>query len=141
MSRRLSPEGRDDIERRVIRSLLGDGFESTLFPGAPFFPPVDVYETDDCLVIRMEIAGMKRKDITVELERDSLVVRGRRDDASKGRKVRYHRMEIEYGSFERRVKVIAPVSREGITARYRDGLLEVRLPWRGRAKPGFAAEE
>jgi HSP20 family protein len=141
MGERPIPGGGREIQRRLIKSLLGEEFLGPVFPELRFQPCVDVYETADCLVIRMEIAGMKKKDIIVEMEGDTLVIRGRREDTAGGPKVRYHQMEIEYGTFERSVRIASPVRRAAVTARYRDGFLEVRLAWRKRMKRGAASAE
>ncbi|MDD5557746.1 MAG: Hsp20/alpha crystallin family protein [bacterium] len=97
---------------------------------ARFDPAIDVFETEEGTVVRMEIAGMRRRDISVELVADILVIRGRRRERPAGRKVTYHRLEIEYGAFERRVRIASPVREDAVSAVYREGLLEVRLPRR-----------
>lgn len=122
------------IGRSVLRDLLGGGSAGPSFEEMRLEPCIDVFEIPEGTVIKMDIAGMKRRSISVELEGETLVIKGRRDDRSKGRKIRFHHMEIEYGAFERRVRIEGPVREEAISARYRDGFLEVRLPRRRSAR-------
>jgi HSP20 family protein len=98
-----------------------------------FEPCIDVFETPEGTVVKMEIPGMKKRDVTVELEGDTLIIRGLRDDASRGKRISYQQMEIDYGRFERRVKIHTPIRKDAVRACYRDGFLEVRLPGR---RPG-----
>lgn len=122
-----------ELERRIIRSMWGDESSGPIFTEVHFEPCVDVFETREGTVVKMEIPGMKKRNITVELEGDTLIIRGLRNDASRGEKISYQQMEIDYGRFERRVKILAPVKKDAVSARYHDGFLEVRLP---RRRPG-----
>ncbi|MCX6338685.1 MAG: Hsp20/alpha crystallin family protein [Candidatus Aureabacteria bacterium] len=130
-----------ELERRILRSLWGEESSGPVFTEIHFEPCIDVFETREGTVVKMEIPGMKKRDITVELEGDTLVIRGRRDDKSRGAKVSYQQMEIDYGTFERRVTVRTPIKKDAVSACYRDGFLEVWLPTRRplrgkRGQPG-----
>ena len=93
-------------------------------------PPTDVYETDDCVVVKVEIAGMDEQDFTISLSANKLVVSGvRRDPAAK---LGYQQMEILYGHFETAVHLPRAIDVDKIEATYQNGFLNVRLP---RAKP------
>jgi len=93
-------------------------------------PPTDVYETDDAIVVRVEVAGMQETDFHIELHAHLLAVSGVRQDPSP--KVAYHQMEIHYGEFRVEVYLHWSVDPDSIEARYIDGFLQVRLP---RAQP------
>lgn len=93
-------------------------------------PPTDVYETDDCLVVKVEIAGMEQADFAISLDGKKLVISGiRRDPAAK---LSYQQMEILYGHFETDVHLTRAIDEDGIEATYQNGFLSVRLP---KAKP------
>lgn len=93
-------------------------------------PPTDVYETDDCVVVKVEIAGMTEDDFAVSLDGRRLVISGvRRDPADK---LGYQQMEILYGHFETDVHLSRAVEEDKIEATYRNGFLGIRLP---KAKP------
>ena len=93
-------------------------------------PPTDVYETDDCLVVKAEIAGMEQADFAISLDGQKLIISGiRRDPAAK---LSYQQMEILYGHFETDVHLTRAIDEDGIEATYQNGFLSVRLP---KAKP------
>ncbi len=117
-----------EIERRIIRGMWGEESFGPMFTAVYFEPCIDVFETEEGTVVKMEIPGMRKRDIAVELEGDILIIRGRRDDKSRGAKVSYQQMEIDYGMFERRVRIASPIKKDAVSACYRDGFLEVRLP-------------
>src|SRR6266542_1485031 len=89
-------------------------------------PLTDIYETDDALVVYMDIAGMRSEDFTVELSEGLLTISGERKPRREG-KPHYHAMEVQVGPFERRFRLPVPVDPESIAASYEHGFLEVRL--------------
>lgn len=128
-----------DLERRILRRFWGDELTGHLFAGGHFEPCVDVFETAEGMVVKMEIPGMKKKDISVEFERGILIITGRRCDKTNVPKRTYHQMEIDYGAFERGLKIDMPVREDAITALYRDGFLEVHLPRRRSTRKNSAS--
>jgi len=93
-------------------------------------PPTDVYETDDSVVVKVEIAGMERDDFLVSLEGRRLTINGFRRDPAEKRA--YQRMEVLYGQFEAEVHLVRAVDEGRIEAVYENGFLIVRMP---AAKP------
>jgi HSP20 family protein len=89
-------------------------------------PPTDVYETEENVVVKMEIAGMRDEDLEVALQENVLMISGSRSDASERRA--YHQMEIPYGKFAIAIDLPALVKMEGASAEYRDGFLTIHLP-------------
>lgn len=89
-------------------------------------PPTDIYETDEALVVYMDIAGMQSEDFTVEFAEGILTIAGERKPRREG-KPHYHAMEVQVGPFERRFRLPVPVEPESIRANYENGFLEVRL--------------
>jgi HSP20 family protein len=99
-------------------------------------PPVDIYETDGReVVLKAELPGLRREDISLTVENNTLTIRGerRRDDGIKDD--RYHRIERAYGAFSRAFTLPATVAAERVRAEYRDGVLTVALPFREEARP------
>jgi HSP20 family protein len=89
-------------------------------------PPTDVYETDDCVVVKVEVAGMVEEDFAISLDGKRLIISGiRRDPAAK---LGYQQMEILYGHFETEVHVARAIDEDRIEATYQSGFLSVRLP-------------
>lgn len=89
-------------------------------------PPTDVFETDDNVIVRVEIAGMREADFNVVLHEQLLTITGVRVDPSP--KVAYHQLEVRYGEFRTEVYSHWAVERGGIAATYQDGFLAVVLP-------------
>jgi HSP20 family protein len=89
-------------------------------------PPTDVFETDDAIVVRVEIAGMRSGSFSISLEERYLHIRGIRPDTPERRA--YHQMEIAYGEFSTDVDLPAAVIEEQIDASYNDGFLKIVLP-------------
>jgi HSP20 family protein len=93
-------------------------------------PPTDVYETEESLIIRVEIAGMQEEDFSLSLSEKSLIIRGLRPDISERRA--YHQMEIPFGEFVTEVNLPFRIVANKVTAEYSLGFLRVVLP---REKP------
>lgn len=102
-------------------------------------PPLDVYETGCAFKIKVEVAGMRREDLHVDLSPDgrTVTVRGLRSDGDPdvGDRLRYHQMEIYTGPFERTVTLPANafIDADQVEAAYQEGFLIITLP--KRAKP------
>jgi HSP20 family protein len=101
----------------------------------PWSPSVDIYETDDNLVLRVDLPGVEQKEIDVRVENQTLTIAGERKfenvDSSKG----YHRIERSYGSFNRSFALPSAFDTEKIGAEYKNGVLTVTLPKKEAAKP------
>ncbi|MGD9497913.1 MAG: Hsp20/alpha crystallin family protein [Armatimonadota bacterium] len=97
-----------------------------------FQPPVDIYETIDAIVVRVEIAGMTAEAINLSLDESTgrLAIWGRREDPATEEPRRYFNVEIECGEFMRVVQLPRPVAVEKAEASYDRGFLVVRLPIR-----------
>jgi HSP20 family protein len=96
------------------------------FASPKWKPPTDVYETDDAMVVHMDIAGMRPEDFTVEFSEGILTIGGSRQLRSEGKR-HYHSMEVQIGPFERRLRLPVPVDPTSLRATYEHGFLEVRL--------------
>lgn len=97
-----------------------------------FRPPFDVYETDQHIVIKVEIAGMQEEDFAVALDGRILHISGlRRDSAGK---LAYQRMEINYGEFRVDIRLPHAVSESDIRASYDRGFLSVYVPRQPRQR-------
>jgi HSP20 family protein len=89
-------------------------------------PPTDVYETDETIMVRVEIAGMEEAEISIELHEQLLVIHGVRQDVAERRA--YHQMEILFGEFMTEIELPGPVVAEEVVAEYKGGFLKVTLP-------------
>jgi HSP20 family protein len=126
---------RDEMNR-MFNEVFGRGGneEGALFAGA-WSPPVDVYETDDALVMKAELPGLSKDEIGIELKDNTLVIRGERKRQDEVKEDNYHRMERVYGAFQRSFLLPTTVDQEKVKASYKDGILELRLPKVAAAQP------
>jgi HSP20 family protein len=90
-------------------------------------PRTDVYETDEELIVHMDIAGMVAADFSVELDEGILRISGERTAARQQGKRHYHSMEVQIGPFERRFRLPVVVDPASIRATYEHGFLQIRL--------------
>lgn len=102
---------------------------------SPLAPRVDLYERDGLLVAKVELPGMKKEEIEVELEGGDLVIKGEHRVEEDVHKEVYYRLERSYGTFFRRIPLPVEVKPEEIEATYTDGILEVRIPVPATDKP------
>ena len=89
-----------------------------------------MYETDDAIIVRVEIAGMRETDFSIALINRNLIVRGIRPDVNEKRA--FYQMEIPFGEFSTEIELPFPITSNGVEALYRDGFLRIILP---KAKP------
>jgi HSP20 family protein len=103
--------------------------------GRPWAPAVDVYETENELVLKADLPDIKQEDIDVRVENQTLTLAGERKFDSTSDKNGYHRIERGYGSFVRSFSVPNTFDTEKIDAQYKNGVLTVTLPKKEHAKP------
>ena len=103
--------------------------------GRPWSPAVDIFETEDELVLKADVPEVDLRDIDVRVENQTLTLSGERkfdqEETSKG----YHRIERGYGQFTRSFSVPSTVDTEKVGAEYHNGVLTVKLPKKAAAKP------
>jgi HSP20 family protein len=102
----------------------------------PWSPPVDIYETENELVLKADIPDVDPKNIGIQLENGTLTLKGERqfEQQSDGQKG-FHRIERGYGSFVRAFSLPDTVDGEKVKADYKNGVLKVMLPKKEVAKP------
>lgn len=91
-------------------------------------PPTDIYETKDSIIIKIEIAGMRKEDISIALEGDLLVVSGTREEDVPIKKENIHLIEVHYGRFQRVFNLPPQLTLSHIVATYKDGFLKICMP-------------
>ena len=102
---------------------------------AGFVPPVDIYEDEQKLVLKLEIPGIRQEDLDVRMENTTLSVKGERSFQSEGNEENFHRIERRYGSFYRAFTVPNTIDAESIKADYDAGILRLELQKRPETKP------
>jgi HSP20 family protein len=113
----------------------GNSGENELVTAAGFVPPVDIYEDEHKLVLKIEIPGMRQEDLDVRMENNTLSVKGERSFQSEGKEENFHRVERRYGTFYRAFTVPNTIDPESIKAEYDAGVLRLELQKRPESKP------
>lgn len=127
----MPPKDFDQFQEQVHR-LMNDLFRDIkplgYQPDRSFHPPMDIYETDEHLVVVMEVAGMRGEDIQVTFEKELLSITGVRSELSSSPKTHLHQMEIDYGKFQRTLRIPFPLKTDEFKATYRQGFLMITVP-------------
>ena len=119
---------------RLFEEQYGSGREDSLTAGA-FVPPVDIYEDELGLQLKLEVPGIDEKDLDVKVENNTLTISGERKFEKEEKEENFHRIERRYGSFSRSFTLPSTVNTEDVSASYDNGVLSVRLAKRAEAKP------
>ena len=102
---------------------------------ASFAPPVDIYEDDQKLVLKLEVPGVKEDELDIQVEGRTLTVRGERKFSSEEKQENFHRVEHRYGTFARSFTLPNAVDAESVKATYDAGVLELSFSKKAEAKP------
>jgi HSP20 family protein len=125
------------LQDRMNR-LFGDVYlrDEDVSQRGTWVPPVDIFETEaHDLVIKAELPDMKREDIDVTVENNTLTLRGTKKPPVDVKDDQYRRIERHYGAFSRSFTLPTTVDSSKVSAEYRNGVLTVKLPFREEAKP------
>ncbi len=129
MSTQFDPLGLRFFEDAVTR-LLSEPRASR-----PWSPAVDIYESEDALVLQADLPDVDLKDIDIRLENETLTISGERKFEKASDVKGYHRIERSYGNFVRSFSVPTTIETDKVSAEYRNGVLVVTLPKKEAAKP------
>jgi HSP20 family protein len=101
----------------------------------PWAPAVDIYETEQNLVVKADLPDIKPEELDIRVENNILTIRGERKFAKSVNESNYLRVERAYGSFSRSFSLANTVNMEAIQAEYKNGVLTLSIPKREEAKP------
>jgi HSP20 family protein len=124
-----------------LNSIFNDFANSTGEPqneslsAGSFIPPVDIYEDANRLLLKLEVPGIPQEDLQINLENQTLTVRGERKFVSDEKEENFHRIERRYGSFTRSFTLPATIETESVQANYENGVLSIALSKKEAAKP------
>ena len=123
---------------RLFQSLFNPRHPFHLLADRKWRPLTDMYEVNDEIVIKIEIPGVEKENISLTLEDRQLVIRGTRDNLLQKYGVVYHQMEINYGEFERKLMLPQTIEPEHIKAelKEKEGFLYIKIKMPGKRKEG-----
>jgi HSP20 family protein len=119
---------------RVFERPFGTAFRWPSFGGVAFreignwAPEIDVFERDNRLVTKVDLPGLKKDDVKVEVTDGHLAISGERKTEAEEKKENFYRCEREYGSFHRAIPLPEGVKLEDVKATFSEGVLEVSVP-------------
>lgn len=98
-------------------------------------PAIDMFETENEVVVKAMLPGLKKEDLELSFTDDTLTIKGESKLTEETKKKNYYRREIACGQFLRTIAIPVPIKEDQIEAEFKDGILEVRLPKSEEAKP------
>jgi HSP20 family protein len=124
-----------DRMNRLFRDSYGTQGPEEALTTTTFAPPVDVYEDEHNVTLKIEVPGIDEKDIDVRIENNTLTVHGERKYEKEEKEENYRRVERQYGSFTRTFTLPTTVDQESVQADYDKGVLKIKLAKKAEAKP------
>jgi HSP20 family protein len=124
-----------DRVNRIFRESYSPEGPGDALTTANFAPPVDVYEDEQGVTLKIEVPGIDEKDIDVSIASNTLTVRGERTLEKEEKEENFQRVERQYGSFTRSFTLPNSVDLEQVSAHYNKGVLKIRLAKKAESKP------
>src|SRR6202522_2962353 len=124
-----------DRMNRLLRDSRGPEGQDESLTTSAFAPPVDVYEDEHNITLKIEVPGINDEDIDIRIENNTLTVHGERKFEKEEKEENYRRVERQYGSFTRSFTLPTTVDAEKVSANYDKGILKISLAKKAEAKP------
>ena len=120
---------------RFFRESYGPEGPEEALTTTSFAPPVDIYEDEHTITVKMEVPGIDEKDIDVRIDNNTLTVHGERKMEKEEKEENFRRVERQYGSFTRSFTLPSSVDSGQVSAHYDKGVLKINLAKKAEAKP------
>jgi HSP20 family protein len=120
---------------RFVRESYSPEAPEEVLTTTSFAPPVDIYEDEHTITVKMEVPGIDEKDIDVRIENTTLTVHGERKIEKEEKEENFRRVERQYGSFTRSFTLPSSVDTGQVSAHYDKGVLKLTLAKKAEAKP------
>lgn len=125
---------RDEMDR-MWQDFFGPGRRALRPMGEEWIPAVDISDTADKVMVKVEVPGMDAKNIEISLSGDILTIRGEKKAEREEKEENFHLVERSYGSFARSLRLPAAVEADKIEASYKKGVLTITCPKKEEVKP------
>lgn len=120
---------------RLFEDVFTGQSEGKELAASSWAPAVDIFETENDLVMTAEVPGIDEKDIEIKIEDNTLILKGARKFEKETKEENYHRIERSYGSFYRAFTLPNSIDPERIQAEHENGVLKITMPKRTELKP------
>ena len=125
---------REKMNRLFEDAVMARGEEKDMI-SSTWIPSVDIYETENSLILTAEIPGVDENNIEIKIEDNTLSLKGERLFEKETTEENYHRIERSYGSFYRSFTIPRSVDQEKIRAEHDNGVLRITMPKKPESKP------
>jgi HSP20 family protein len=125
----------EDRMNRLLRESFNPERPEEALTTTSLAPPVDIYEDEHKIALKVEVPGIDEKDIDVRIEGNTLTVHGERKLEKEEKEENFRRVERQYGSFTRSFTLPGSVDPGQVSADYDKGVLKINLPKKAEAKP------
>ncbi len=125
---------RDEMDR-MWQEVFGAGRRALRRMGEEWVPAVDISDTADKVIVKVEVPGMDVKNIEISLSGDILTIRGEKKAEREEKEESFHLVERSYGFFARSLRLPAAVEADKIEANYKHGVLTITCPKKEEGKP------
>jgi HSP20 family protein len=123
-----------DRLNRLFNETMGRYFGDEGVRAGAWVPAVDIYETDQNIILKAELPGVDPKDVEATVHDGTLYLKGERKYEKEVKEENYHHAERSYGSFTRSFQLPASVDAEKVQAEFKDGVLTLTMPKKEEAK-------
>ncbi len=120
-----------DLKRemdRIFQEFFGRAYYPEKGETVEWAPAVDVSETEDAVIVKVDLPGVKPEDMEISLTDNMLIIKGEKKREEEEKKENFYRMERFFGSFMRAIQLPCEIQEEKIQATYKDGVLKIVLP-------------
>jgi HSP20 family protein len=128
-------QDRTNRMNRLFRELLNSEAPEEALTTTSFAPPVDIYEDEHNITLKLEVPGIDENDIDVRIDNNTLTVHGERKIEKEEKEENFRRVERQYGSFTRTFTLPNSVDPGQVSAHYDKGVLTIKLAKKAEAKP------
>jgi HSP20 family protein len=124
-----------EMNRLFNSSLSREGQREAGLLDGVWSPAVDIYDSKESILVKADIPGLKKEDIEVSVQGDTLVIKGEKKQEKEIKEKGFVRAERFYGNFQRAIRLPSEVETGKVDATYKNGVLELVLPKSEKAKP------
>ena len=134
------PDIREEMDRLWMSAFSGPWRPFRFGEQLAHVPTMDVFEKDGALEVRVELPGMEAKDVDIRVAGHTLSITGEKREEKETKEATFHRTERSYGKFSRQISLPSNAEGQKTTAKFNNGVLEIKVPLDGESGDGQKIE-